>query len=193
MFRVSNSSYFRDGTNVVQVQPITAHRTGQRGRPLKVIDEAYLRAALGPDMNLTISGIARALGCTRKTVKKNMELYGITQEFSTITEDQLDAAVHEYKGRKPASGYRYVHGFLRSQGLRVQRRRVMRALNRVDRLGRILRQRKTIQRRKYHSSRPNALWHCDGHHKLILWGIVIHGFVDGHCRTVCNKVRMCDM
>ncbi|KAE9382610.1 hypothetical protein BT96DRAFT_778281, partial [Gymnopus androsaceus JB14] len=33
-------------------------------------------------------------------------------------------------------------------------------------------------------SRPNALWHIDGHHKLIMWGFVIHGVVDGYSRIV---------
>ncbi|ESK81644.1 hypothetical protein Moror_3251 [Moniliophthora roreri MCA 2997] len=28
------------------------------------------------------------------------------------------------------------------------------------------------------------MWHLDGHHKLIRWGIVIHGIIDGFCRTV---------
>ncbi|KAL4063011.1 hypothetical protein V8B97DRAFT_1843938, partial [Scleroderma yunnanense] len=28
------------------------------------------------------------------------------------------------------------------------------------------------------------LWHIDGHHKLIWWGIVIHAFIDGFCQTV---------
>ncbi|KAG2364284.1 hypothetical protein BDR07DRAFT_1280150, partial [Suillus spraguei] len=37
---------------------------------------------------------------------------------------------------------------------------------------------------KYHVKRPNVLWHVDGHHKLIRWGIVIHGFIDGFCRMV---------
>jgi hypothetical protein len=32
----------------------------------------------------------------------------------------------------------------------------------------------------------NVLWHLDGHHKMIQWGFVIHGFIDSHCRTVCN-------
>jgi hypothetical protein len=57
-------------------------------------------------------------------------------------------------------------------------------MHRVDGLGRALRERKIIQRKKYAIKRPNALWHLDGHHKLIRWGIVIHGFVDGYCRTV---------
>ncbi|KAG2134987.1 hypothetical protein BD769DRAFT_1293898, partial [Suillus cothurnatus] len=37
---------------------------------------------------------------------------------------------------------------------------------------------------QYKVSQPNALWHMDGHHKLIHWGIVIHGIIDGYCRTV---------
>jgi hypothetical protein len=41
-----------------------------------------------------------------------------------------------------------------------------------------------IQRWQYKVSRPNALWHMDGHHKLICWGIVIHGIIDGYCHTV---------
>jgi len=57
-------------------------------------------------------------------------------------------------------------------------------MNRVNGLGQALLQRNVIQRREYVSSRPNALWHLDGHHKLILWGFVIHGIVDGYCRSV---------
>jgi hypothetical protein len=60
----------------------------------------------------------------------------------------------------------------------------MYSLRRVDSLGGVLRQRKIIKRRVYHVTRPNALWHLDGHHKMIRWGIVTHGFADGYCRTV---------
>ncbi|KAJ7793221.1 hypothetical protein B0H14DRAFT_2253509, partial [Mycena olivaceomarginata] len=64
--------------------------------------------------------------------------------------------------------------------LRVQKRRVSSSVHRVDGLGRVLRQRRVIMRRDYRVSRPHAIWHLDGHHKLILWGIVIHGFIDGY-------------
>ncbi|KAG2034733.1 hypothetical protein BDR03DRAFT_801206, partial [Suillus americanus] len=37
---------------------------------------------------------------------------------------------------------------------------------------------------KYKVKCSNALWHLDGHHKMIWWGIVIHGFIDSYCRTV---------
>lgn len=58
------------------------------------------------------------------------------------------------------------------------------SLYRMDRLGQTLRNQDVIKRRKYKVPRPNYLWHMDGHHKLIRWGIVIHGIIDGCCRTV---------
>ncbi|KAI6139947.1 hypothetical protein BKA82DRAFT_3988122, partial [Pisolithus tinctorius] len=51
-------------------------------------------------------------------------------------------------------------------------------------LGQALWDRCTKTRCKYHIKQPNALWHIDSHHKLIQWGIVIHGFIDGFCCTV---------
>lgn len=72
-------------------------------------------------------------------------------------------------------------GFLRSHHVRVPKRSLYAALHRVNGLGHALRHSVAITRHEYHSSRPNALWHCDSHHKLILWGIVIHGFIDGFC------------
>ena len=87
--------------------------------------------------------------------------------------------------RKPDAGSRYVRGHLHSVGIRVQKQRVLDSLERVDRVGRFIRRCAVIRRRKYFSTRPNALWHCDGHHKLIKYGFVIHGFIDGNCRTVC--------
>ncbi|KZT20999.1 hypothetical protein NEOLEDRAFT_1074412 [Neolentinus lepideus HHB14362 ss-1] len=60
----------------------------------------------------------------------------------------------------------------------------MLSLHRVDSLGQTLRRRQKIQWKKYSVPRPNYLWHCDDHHKLIWWGIVIHGFIDGYCHTV---------
>ncbi|KAJ6481610.1 hypothetical protein DFH09DRAFT_950517, partial [Mycena vulgaris] len=55
-------------------------------------------------------------------------------------------------------------------------------------IGRILRQRHVIKRQDYKVLRPHAIWHVDGHHKLILWGFVIHGFIDGHSRTVSGTL-----
>lgn len=71
-----------------------------------------------------------------------------------------------------------------THGLRVQRRRVRSLLKRVDGLRQLLTRKKIIRHRKYTVKRPNTLWHLDGHHKMIRWEIIVHGFVDGFNRTV---------
>jgi hypothetical protein len=43
---------------------------------------------------------------------------------------------------------------------------------------------KTLQRRQYHVSGPHALWHIDGNHKLIKYGLVIHGGICGFSSAV---------
>ncbi|KAH0835633.1 hypothetical protein J3R83DRAFT_9382 [Lanmaoa asiatica] len=57
-------------------------------------------------------------------------------------------------------------------------------MQRIDPLGRLIRSRAAIQRWVYEAPRSNYVWHIDGHHKLIRWGFVIHGIIDGFCRTV---------
>ncbi|KAJ7277754.1 hypothetical protein C8J57DRAFT_974724, partial [Mycena rebaudengoi] len=63
--------------------------------------------------------------------------------------------------------------------LKVQRRRVRASMKRINTLGSVLRNHQAIDRQKYSVPHSNCLWHLDGHHKLIRWGIVIHGIADG--------------
>ena len=49
------------------------------------------------------------------------------------------------------------------------------------------------QHRCYHVPQPNALWHIDGHHKLIKWGIVIHGVTNGYSHQVCINSALSDL
>ncbi|KAJ3871875.1 hypothetical protein F5051DRAFT_340238, partial [Lentinula edodes] len=73
----------------------------------------------------------------------------------------------------------------------LQKRRIKESIDRVDPLGNILRNYTMIPCRVYHVSRPNALWHLDGHHKLIRWGFVIHGIIDGYSQMVCLCITYC--
>jgi hypothetical protein len=139
---------------------------------------------MAPQRNISVSKLARLLHMDRHTLSYYLRLYNVQRKFSDLSNADLDILVCTYKMDKPESGIRYLVGFLRTHGVRVQKRDVLQSIRRVDGLGRTIRQQAAIRHRKYTSSRPNALWHCDGHHKLILWGIVIHGFVDGYCRTV---------
>lgn len=173
-----------DHRHVQEVEPVLSHSTGHRGRPRKLINSDYLAEATSSKRHISQTQLAKSLKIHRHTLRRNMRSYGIKRTFTALSNDHLDLIVRAYKDNKPDSGMRYLIGYLRSKGIRIQKSRVYASLGRVDGLGRALRQRTAIVRREYHSTRPNALWHCDGHHKLILWGIVIHGFIDGYCRTV---------
>ncbi|KAI6149662.1 hypothetical protein BKA82DRAFT_3960293, partial [Pisolithus tinctorius] len=79
----------------------------------------------------------------------------------------------------PESGLHYIIGFMQAQGVCVQYCHVIQLLSRVDCLDHHMK-----TRHKYHIKQPNALWHMDSHHKLIQWGIIIHGFINGFCHIV---------
>jgi hypothetical protein len=66
--------------------------------------------------------------------------------------------------------------------LRIQCQCVIDSLNRVDKLDQGMWEsvgKKKLQQ-NYTVPRPNALWHINGNHKLIAWGIVLHGIADGY-------------
>lgn len=174
-----------DTAHVQNVEPVTTQHSHRPGRPRKHIDHAFLEEAMKPGRNITIATLARQLGVDRKTIYNYLKKYNLSKEFTAISDEDLDHLVHDFRTKYPESGIRYLRGFLRTHNIRIQRHRAMASLARVDGLGQVLRRRrKKIQRRQYKVSRPNALWHMDGHHKLIHWGIVIHGVVDGYSRTV---------
>lgn len=158
-------------------------RTGHRGRPRKVIDTDYLRQALDPRTGLSIRKLSRALRLHYNTVANQMRDLGIDRKFTEVSDEEIDAFIRDYRQSQTEDGVRYTIGYLRSLSLRVQRRRVIESMRRVDPIGVAMREQHTVRRRVYHVTRPNSLWHLDGHHKLIRWGFVIHGIIDGYCRT----------
>jgi hypothetical protein len=163
---------------------VTIEPTGQPGRPRKVIDAEFLQEVSTTYRHIKLTELAKVLGLHRNTLHRYLKEAGVSREFSTISNANLDELLRVYKQKRPGSGLRYAKGYLRSRGLKIQHNHVMLSMRRIDGLGRVLRHRQVTQRRKYTAKRPNAIWHVDGHHKLIRWGIVIHGFIDGFCRTV---------
>ena len=102
-----------------------------------------------------------------------------------LSDAELDELVLEYMGRHGfTTGRTYLAGYLKSVGLRVQRRRIRECLARVDPANTALRWRIVVSRRQYSVPWPNSLWHLDGHHSLIRWGLVIHGCIDGFSRRI---------
>ena len=175
---------YSEETNVAFVEPVTVVRTGKRGRPRKQVNPDFLAEALSSHRKITITKLAQILKMDRGLLTRHLKAHGVMYKFTDLSKTELDVLVRSFRAAKPDSGLRYLIGYLRRHGLRIQKRRVHSSVHRVDGLGRILRQRHIIKRQDYKVSRPHALWHVDGHHKLILWGFVIHGFIDGYSRTV---------
>ena len=100
--------------------------------------------------------------------------------FDDLPDERLDRIIQDYVNNYgSASGSSIIAGYLKSVGLRIQRRRVRETLAKLDPENNALRWGATIQRRKYQVPWPNSLWHLDGHHLFIRWKLVIHGCIDG--------------
>lgn len=75
-----------------------------------------------------------------------------------INSCNLDALSH--------SGKQMMSSYLKSEGIKVQRRRVRAAMEASDAVGMARRWGKAVTRRSYSVPGPNSLWHMDGHMKL---------------------------
>lgn len=95
----------------------------------------------------------------------------------------LDELVNDITQRLPSCGIRSIQSMLKADGVVLQRERVRESIHRVDPLGLETRLRRSLRRRQYNVSTPNALWYIDGYHKLIRWRMVVHGGIDGYSRV----------
>ena len=73
-------------------------------------------------------------------------------------------------------------------GFHAPRQQLRDSIHRVDPEGILERSHKAIKRVVYRSHGPHHDWHMDGNHKLIRWGIVIHGCIDGCSRNIIYLV-----
>ena len=103
-----------------------------------------------------------------------------------MSNENLDVIVSSIYTEFPNCRIRRMKGFLLARGIRIQWERVRASLWRVDPEGILLRsmQLNVVRRRHYSVPGPLSLWHLDGNHKIIRWGFVIHGCVDGYSRRV---------
>jgi hypothetical protein len=192
-FRLSRSD-----DNVTIPQPVHQAHTGKRGRPRKNVDPKVLHEAFQTGRRIPTSVLASILGISRATLHARKDEMGINSGYSDISDDDLDSLIQEYRQEHPTAGRSYIIGHLRAaHSLRLQRHRVVASVDRIDQLGQGLQAieqpvGEKKQRTRYHVPRPNALWHIDGHHKLIKWGIVIHGVADGYSRQVRIRSALSD-
>ena len=149
-----------------------------------MIDINYLQEALSSSCYIKFTELADILGVHRNMLHTYMKHHGVERKYTCLSDADLDEPITQFKKKWPEFRVRYLIGFLRQQGVRIQYHWVIRSLHQVDRLSQVLCNWEVKRRQKYYVKRPNTLWHVDGHHKLIRWGVVIHGFIDGFCWTV---------
>jgi hypothetical protein len=142
------------------VGPVYTTVTRKRGRPRKSVDPKILHEAFQKGRQISTTVLANILGISRKTLQARKKELEIDSSFDNISDADLDDLVRIYHQENPAGGRSYIMGHLRAtHALRIQRQRVVDAINRVDKLGQGMRQRigKKKLRRKYSVPRPNAL------------------------------------
>ena len=156
------------------------------GRPKIEVDTEWLKEVLSRGRHISQEQLAKVLKISKSTLQRRIKEYGLKDyvKYDQLGDEELDGLIESLKEQKPDLGRRYAMGHVQSIGLRIQRDQIQQSLCRVDGLGQELRCHQTIEQRQYSVPRSNHLWHIDGHHKLIKWGIVIHGVIDGYCRTV---------
>ncbi|XP_046873675.1 uncharacterized protein LOC124466058 [Hypomesus transpacificus] len=130
--------------------------------------------------------MARNMGCSSSYLYKKSILLGISlrHRFRTIGDDELEQHISRLHQQCPQSGITMMQGYLRAEGITVQRRRVREMLTRVDPAAAAQRWSNVVARRSYHVPFPNSLWHIDGHMRLIRWGFVTHAGIDGRSRVI---------
>ena len=164
------------------------------GRPRADInyDEVIQLVDLGHDWTF----IANRFGVCRKTIRR----WCIANNFvklgnADFSDDELDIVVRNFLVDHPNIGLVYTMAHIHSStNYRPTRERVQQSIERVDPEGlenrRNVSQRKII-RRIYDVMGPHHLWHMDGHHKLIRYGLITHGCIDGFSRYI-TYLRIAD-
>ena len=167
------------------------------GRPKLNVSAEVLEDLRG--LGFTWAKIARIFGVSRWTISRRVKEFNLQSYsgFSDMSDNELDGILKECISRHgETTGQTLIMGHLCSLGLRIQRKRVRKSLVRIDPKNSALRMGIVVHRRKYYVPWPNSLWHLDGHHPLIRWGLVIHGCIDGYSRRViylkCNNDNLSD-
>ena len=119
-----------------------------QGRPLIPIQESQIRFYI--DHNFSVQHIADMMHCSRRTVERRMQDYGISSRsrYSTISDSELEAVISSFVSSNLNLGERSVDGLLRSQSVVIQRQRLWDAMRAVDPEGVQLRLRRSLHRRE---------------------------------------------
>ena len=114
------------------------------------------------------------MGISRSTLYRRLDEEDVSPDihYTYISDHELDRQIISIKSDHPNDGERLLIGHLLSHQIIVPRARLRASIHRVDPYNTAVRRSVTVRRRTYYSEGPNAVWHVDGHHKLIRWRLV---------------------
>lgn len=134
--------------------------------------------------------IASLLGVSISTLERWRKETNFEEPTRKVAQHELDDIIAVFCNGNASRGQRLAVGCVRSLAVRETRHNVRLSMGRVDPIGQEMRKIKKIVRRTYSVAGPNHLWHCDGHHKLIKYGLVTLGCIDGYTRCI-TYLRCC--
>src|SRR5436305_11336739 len=151
----NNNQTFQLGIHVESVKT--------EGRPRKEIDLPTVLSLLPAGYQK--QEIADIAGLSRSTLLRRMK----SIQNLVLNPDDTDVLVQEWNCTFPNAGARFIKGALTSQGYIPTRQSIRDSLFRVDPESVLRRRHISLPRRvrKYWVPYPNAIWHFDGHEKLI--------------------------
>ncbi|XP_066911578.1 uncharacterized protein [Clytia hemisphaerica] len=166
------------------VKPLVIY-TGNAGRPKYDLNIDSISLLIG--YGFTYQEIGDYFSVSKETIKRRVHDFELKHSrHSNISDNDLNTLISNIIAEFPNCGIRRMKGMLLSCGYRIQWERVRAAMWEVDPEGLLRRSLhcKIIIRRKYFVPGPLSLWHIDGNHKLIRWGFVVHGGIDGYSRRI---------
>eukprot|EP00794_Sanderia_malayensis_P013267 gene13267-14634_t len=98
------------------------------GRPRFVVTREQI--VVLRDTGMTWSDISKCLCISPKTLYRRRQEYDIPNNFSNISDSELDNLLSDVLALTPNAGETYVTGSLRARGILVQRRRIRNRINR---------------------------------------------------------------
>lgn len=120
-----------------------------------------------------------------RTLKRILKQLGLRRRkgFSDLL-DVMCFVIEQCEESGILHGYKWFHQKCLLRGLIVTQETIRLLLQILYPEAVGIRKRRRLQRRKYSSPGPNAVWHMDGYDKLKPYGISIHGCIDGYSRYI---------
>ena len=109
---------------------------GAPGRPKIEIDRAWLKDVLSRSHNISLERLSQTLLISEHTIWARIWEYGFeSKRLNTVTDEDLNELLRDFKQNRPQSGRQYMIGHLRNLGYCIQRSHVEQSLWRIEGLG----------------------------------------------------------